>query len=100
MTPEGKVKDYIKRFLKSLPDCWFFMPIGGAFAAHGTPDIICCINGRMVAIECKAPGKESNVTANQQRAIDLINKAGGLAFVASHVDHVKLALAKAGLYVL
>lgn len=96
-TPEGKVKDYIKRYLKSLPECWFYMPVQNGMGVVGIPDIICVIRGRMVAIECKAPGKEKNVTANQQATIDRINEAGGLAFVASDTDTVIKRLKEAKL---
>lgn len=89
MTPEGRVKNDIRKFLKSVPDCWFFMPIGGPFSAHGVPDIVGTVGGRFFAIECKAPGKHNNVTANQERVIGLINGAGGLAFVASSLSDVK-----------
>jgi hypothetical protein len=98
-TPEGKAKAAIKAFLKSLPDCWFFMPVGGAFSVAGIPDIVAVIRGRFVAIECKAPGKESNTTPHQDLALFGIHDAGGLAFVASSVDTVKVHLTMAGLYV-
>ena len=87
-TPEGKVKSKIKVYLKTLPDCWFYMPVQNGMGVVGIPDIIAVINGRFVAIETKAPGKKSNVTANQQATIDNIRAADGLAFVASDVQTV------------
>ena len=98
-TPEAKVKAAIKAFLKSLTGCWFFSPIGGPFATHGVPDLIVVIRGRFVGIECKAPGKENNTTANQDVALENIRKAGGVAFVASSVETVKTQLFLAGLMV-
>lgn len=96
MTPEGRVKSAIKKYLKTVPDCWFFMPIGGPYSAHGIPDIIGQVDGEFFGIECKAPGKESNTTANQDRVICEINEAGGVAFVASSVDQVRYAFRKRG----
>lgn len=91
-TPEGRAKAKIKKYLKTIPGCWFFMPIGGPFAAHGVPDIVGCITGRFFAIEVKAPGKETNTTANQERVIGEIEEVLGTAFVASTVDHVRVVL--------
>jgi hypothetical protein len=96
-TPEGKVKAKIKSWLKTLDRCWFYMPVQNGMGVVGIPDIICVIRGTFVAIETKAPGKEANVTANQQAAIDGINSAGGLAFVASDLETVQAALYNHGL---
>lgn len=97
ITPEARVKNKIKVYLKSIPNCWFFLPVSNGMGSMGIPDIMCCIAGRMVAIECKAPGKEKNVTALQDRTLTAIREAGGVAFVASDVLTVILHLAKEGL---
>ena len=98
-TPEGKAKTAIKAFLKELPDCWFFSPIGGPFATHGVPDIVCSIKGRFVGVEVKAPGKERNTTQSQDYVLGCIRQSGGISFVASDVDTVKHQLFLAGLLV-
>lgn len=97
MTPEGKVKAAIRAYLKTLPECWYFLPVSNGMGSMGIPDIICCIAGHMVAIECKAPGKENNVTELQKRALAAIQSAGGVAFVASSLDTVKSVLFAEGL---
>lgn len=89
---EKHVKDKIKAYLKSIDDCWFYMPVQNGMGVVGIPDIICVIDGRFVGIECKAPGKEKNVTANQQAVLNAIISAGGLGFVASDVETVKFNL--------
>lgn len=91
-TPEGRVKAAIKRYLKTLPNCWFYMPVQNGMGVVGIPDIVGLINGRFFAIECKAPGKEKNVTANQRATLDAIVAAGGIAFVASDVAETKKVL--------
>ncbi len=96
MTPEAKVKAKIRAYLKSIPGCWFFMPIGGPFTVHGVPDIIGLVDGAFFGIEVKAPGKETNVTANQESAMAAINGAGGLAFVASNVASVRARFVQKG----
>lgn len=85
-TPEGKVKAKIKAYLKTVPDCWFYMPVQNGMGVVGIPDIVACIQGRFVGIETKAPGREGNVTANQRANLDAIVAAGGIAFVVSDLD--------------
>lgn len=85
MTPEGKVKAAVKKYLQAQ-GVWFWMPVSNGMGQVGIPDFICCFNGTFIAIETKAPGKLSNVTANQQRVIDEIKAHGGLALVVDSVD--------------
>jgi hypothetical protein len=79
-TPEGRVKDAIKKYLKSI-GAWYFMPVSNGMGQVGIPDIICCYKGIFVAIEAKAPGKKANVTENQKRVMDAIRTADGWAWV-------------------
>jgi Holliday junction resolvase len=72
---------------------------GGRFVRFnslpGCPDVLACVAGRFVAVEVKRPGERP--TAQQQHAIDSINRAGGLAFVARSVGDVHAALIAEGL---
>ena len=79
-TPEGKVKDAVKKFLKER-GAWYFMPVSNGMGQVGIPDIICCYKGFFIAIETKAPGKKGQVTDNQKRVMDAIRDATGLAWV-------------------
>lgn len=88
MTPEGKIKADVKKYLKSI-GCWYFMPVSNGMGSMGVSDLICCFQGRFVAIETKAPGKIKNTTANQDRVIAEIKAAGGLAIVVDNVEQVK-----------
>lgn len=85
MTPEGRVKNAVKAFLKSK-GVWYCMPMGTGFGNSGVPDFITCHNGRFVAIETKAPGKRGNTTVMQDKQIFGIHQSGGVAVV---VDDVK-----------
>lgn len=87
-TPESKVKQKIKRFLDAQ-GVYHFSPIGGPYSTQGIPDIICCVRGRFLGIEVKAPGRENNVTALQRHNIDRINGSGGQAIVASSVETIE-----------
>jgi Holliday junction resolvase len=78
MTPEAKVKASVVKLLKKY-NVYHFFPATHGFGRSGVPDIICCMNGLFVAIECKA-GK-GTTTALQDRELKRINDAGGVTFV-------------------
>jgi Holliday junction resolvase len=78
MTPEAKVKRKVTDLLKRL-GIYYFCPLTGGYGRSGVPDIICCVNGRFVAIECKAG--DNTLTALQQSQIDKIKAAKGDALV-------------------
>jgi hypothetical protein len=86
-TPEGKVKDACKKYLKGI-GAWFFMPVSNGMGQVGIPDIICCYKGMFLAIETKAPGKRANTTPNQDRVIEAIRGADGWAIVVDNVDQL------------
>ena len=83
-TPEGKVKDACKKYLKGI-GAWFFMPVSNGMGQVGIPDIICCYKGVFIAVETKAPGKRANTTPNQDRVIEAIRAAKGCAVVVDDV---------------
>jgi hypothetical protein len=87
-TPEGKVKDAVKKEL-SARGIWYFMPAANGFGKVGIPDIICCYGGKFLAIETKAPGKRNNTTPNQDARINEIRAAKGWALVVDDVQQVK-----------
>jgi Holliday junction resolvase len=78
MTPEGRVKNLVKKALDAA-GVYYFMPVSNGMGVMGVPDIICCVEGRFLAIECKA-GK-GQTTPLQDRAIELIRRNKGTAFV-------------------
>ena len=84
-TPEGRVKKAVKQWLVAR-GYYYYMPVSNGMGRVGAPDFLCCINGRYVGIETKAPGKRSNTTPNQDREIEAIRAARGIAVV---VDDVK-----------
>lgn len=88
MTPEGRVKAEIKKVLQRR-GAWFYMPIQNGMGVIGIPDFIVCLRGRFIAIEAKAPGKESTVTANQQKQLSGIIAAQGCSCVATSGDQVE-----------
>ena len=79
-TPEKKVKDKIVTVLKD-EGVYYFFPATHGYGRSGVPDIIACVNGRFLAIECKAGG--GKLTALQVREIEHIRRCGGVAVVAN-----------------
>lgn len=79
-TPEGAVKDKVVSILKA-EGAYYFFPATHGFGRSGVPDIVACVNGQFLAIECKA-GK-NKPTALQIREIESIRHAGGVAVVAN-----------------
>jgi Holliday junction resolvase len=79
-TPESKIKAAVKKILNAH-DVYYFPPATAGYGRSGVPDIVCCIMGRFLAIECKA-GK-GKTTALQDREIEAIRDAGGIAIVVN-----------------
>lgn len=99
MTPEAKVKKQVKGVLDAF--ClnnagYYFFPAANGYGRQGIPDVICCIQGKFVAIECKA-GK-GTTTQLQDRELANIRSAGGMTFIINegNIDtlHAYLILIK------
>jgi penicillin-binding protein-related factor A (putative recombinase) len=76
-TPEGKVKDEVKKLLVKH-GAYYHMPVQNGM---GTPtlDFIGCMKGYFFGIETKAPGKKP--TPRQLLTIKNMESAGGTCFV-------------------
>lgn len=87
MTPEGKIKDAVKKMLKKYaPKVWYFMPVSLGMGKHGIPDIIICCKGEFLAVETKAPDKDP--TALQHRCMTEILEAEGNVWVVNSMDRL------------
>lgn len=87
-TPEKKVKQKVGRLLDEY-QAYYFSPVTGGFGRSGVPDIIACVRGQFIGIECKAG---TNVpTALQLREMNRIREAAGLAIVVNenNLDELK-----------
>ena len=78
-TPEWKVKKAVRLLLDRL-GVYHFMPPANGFGRAGIPDIVGCMDGHFIAIECKA-GK-GQTTALQDRELNAVLNAGGTVFIA------------------
>lgn len=107
MTPEGHVKKDIRDLLYDfglisagakqsnwppIVTGWYFMPVPNGLGVHGIPDFIGFYKGKFFAVEAKAPGKERDVSANQENRIREIRIAFGHVVVADSVDPVRKML--------
>jgi Holliday junction resolvase len=82
-TPEKIVKDKVVSVLKS-EDVYYFFPATHGFGRSGVPDIVCCVSGKFLAIECKANGNKP--TALQIREIESIRRNDGVAIVVDETN--------------
>jgi Holliday junction resolvase len=80
LTPEVKVKRVVVAQLKAL-GAYYFYPVTGGYGTSGVPDIVGCFRGKFFGIECKA-GK-NKPTALQERNLEQIQAAGGMAWVVN-----------------
>jgi hypothetical protein len=81
-TPEGKVKERLKKLLKKY-GVYYHMPVMNGMGAP-TLDFICCYRGRYLAIETKAPGQKP--TKRQQLTMQQMSAAGGFVFTVANDD--------------
>ena len=90
-TPEGKVKAKVVKLLKER-GVYYFFPATFGMGRSGVPDIVCCVRGHFLAIECKA-GK-NKPTALQEKELNAIHNAGGTALVINedNINHVLYVL--------
>ena len=86
----------ILKYLNTLPESKAINIHGGIYSERGTPDIIGCIRGRMIAFECKRDAKEDLEEIQKWRLSEWIS-AGAVVGGVSDVWHVKLILSLMGL---
>lgn len=99
-TPEGRVKDSIKKELDgrgfwragtTRPQGrvigWYYMPVSNGMGVHGIPDFCGIHAGRPLYIEAKAPKGEP--TANQLKRHEEIRAAGGEVLLIDDVQELR-----------
>jgi len=88
-TPEKKVKARVVEILKAH-GAYYFFPATFGMGRSGVPDIVCCVDGKFFAIECKAGAGKT--TALQNRELELIKKAGGVQVVINEKNISEVAI--------
>jgi hypothetical protein len=87
---ENEIAAKIRRYLKTVPNCFCWKEHGGMYGTAGIPDIIACINGKFYAFEVKTP--QGKLTGLQEATIRKILAAGGTAVAVRSVDEVRAVL--------
>ena len=82
-TPESKVKKRVRLVLDTY-GAYHFMPPANGYGRAGIPDIVGCLGGRFLAVECKAGN--NTTTALQDRELESIRNAGGVALVINETN--------------
>ena len=82
-TPEGKVKDRIKKILKAH-NIYYAMPMGTGYGNAGVPDFLCCVKGMFVGVEAKAD--KGQPTALQLKNMSAIEASGGHAWLVNELN--------------
>ena len=84
----------IRRYLATLgEDVFFWKEHGSPYGTSGVPDIICCYKGRFLGLEAKLP--RGRLTALQKRALEKVNRAGGIARRVESAEDVKAIIEQA-----
>ena len=82
---EGRIVTKILAALRSR-GFFAFKHHGSSYSSAGISDIICCAEGRYVAIEVKQPDKLHTLTRIQEFHLKEVSSAGGIAGVATSVE--------------
>lgn len=98
-TPEGKVKDAVKKalreaglylfsdYVKQSPkdpiEGFFYMPVAGPFSVHGVHDFVGCWRSVFFTIETKAPDASEDCTQLQAEFMKATLASGGISVVGA-----------------
>lgn len=86
----------LMKYINSLPGGKVINIHGGIFTERGTPDVIGCINGRMVAFECKRDASEEPTKIQKWRLSEWIT-AGAVVGGVSDLWQAQMILNLMGL---
>jgi hypothetical protein len=88
---EAALIQKIRKYLATVPECFFWKEHGGQYGTAGIPDLIVCYKGKFIALEAKV-GK-NQPTRLQAATIKQIRNAGGVAVVVRSLEDVKATFA-------
>lgn len=81
---EGSVKQRVKQLIRKY-NGYYYMPQAGMYGVAGTPDFLCCVNGKFIAIETKVYGKLPGPAQKVQ--LKKIHDSKGTAIVITERDY-------------
>lgn len=80
---EKWVKQQVVKLLKER-NIYYFFPVAGNYTSIGVPDIVACVRGRFVGIECKAGNNRPTVL--QYKNLEAIRDNEGIAMIVTEND--------------
>lgn len=82
MTPEGRVKKLVKDIIAGVPNTYSHWPVQNGM---GAPTLDCVgarpWDGKMFAVETKAPGQRNKITQRQIHTAGKMRESGVIVFV-------------------
>lgn len=82
-TPESRVKAKVSAILKKY-NVYHFYPATGGYGRNGVPDVVACVRGKFLGVECKAG--DNVPTALQQRELQRIIDSMGRALIVRETN--------------
>lgn len=92
--PEADFQRAIVQYLKARfgPKVWILNHRGGIGQRAGVPDLLCCIDGRFLALEVKSPLGTGRLGPRQREELEAIRQAGGVVAVVSNWEELEEVL--------
>ena len=85
LTPEGKVKAEVKKYLKEI-GAYYFMPVQTGYGRRGV-DFYICYCGWFIALETK--GGEAVPSPSQRKVLEDVDSCGGIALCINDVSMLR-----------
>lgn len=96
VTPEGKVKMFVRKYMREhFPNHFYYSPMGGAFGKAGMPDHLYLWNGILIGIEIKAD--KGRLSELQSQTLKQMAEQGALCAVVYGKDIDKMNRIKAAI---
>lgn len=84
-----KVVDYLKQH-----GIYYFFPVASGWMSAGVPDIVACVKGKFVGIECKAgKNKPTAIQLKNHREIQL-NEGVIMVINEDNLDHMRMVISE------
>jgi Holliday junction resolvase len=84
---EKWVKTQVVKMLKEI-GAYYFYPVASGYMSIGVPDIVACVKGRFIGIECKAGSNQA--TPLQLKNLKDIVDNGGISVLVNEDALVEL----------
>lgn len=92
--PEVEFQSAVIQYLQVRygPRVWVLNHRGGIGQRAGIPDLLCCVNGRFLALEVKSPSGKGRLGPKQKLELEAIRQAGGKVAVVASFEELEEVL--------